>query len=199
MLVASRNTFILLAEKRVPCAALSFRKLVDSDLQKTGNEFLNARLHHFIEHAIVINAAAETADAYFGAVFLTARLIGPDDFARRRIHQSSIHSRNKILLASAKAGAAARAFIRVAILGHDPRQQVIDAQKLANFYGGLRIYIPAQGKVFLLHKSLKLLTIDNTIFPAPNQLGNKDILCCRRAAVVPPLIVLAGTTCEKGT
>lgn len=182
----------------MPRAALSFRKLVDRDLQKAGNEFLNARLHYFIEHPIVINTTAETADAYFGAVFLTARLIGPDDFARRSVNQASIHSRNKILLASAKAGAAARAFIRGTVLGHGPRQQVVDAQKLANFYGGLRIYIPAHGKVFLLHKSLKLFPIDDTIFATLDQLGNKDILCCRRSAVVPPLIVLAGTTCEEG-
>jgi hypothetical protein len=56
---------------------------VDSDLQKPGNEVLNARLHHFIEHAIVINATTDTEDAYFGAVLLTTRLIGPDDFACR--------------------------------------------------------------------------------------------------------------------
>jgi hypothetical protein len=83
MLVASRDTFILRAARSVPCAAHSFCKLADSDLQKAGNEFLNGRLHHFIEHAIVINATADTENAYFGAVLLTTRLIGPDDFARR--------------------------------------------------------------------------------------------------------------------
>lgn len=75
MLVASRNTFILLAARPEPRAAPSFHKLVESDLQEAGNEFLNARLHHFIEHPIVINTTAETADAHFGAVFLTTRLI----------------------------------------------------------------------------------------------------------------------------
>jgi HJR/Mrr/RecB family endonuclease len=92
ILVASRNKFILLAARSVPRAAHSFRKLADSDLQKAGSEFLNGRLQHFIEHAIVIYTTTDTENAYFGAVLLTTRLIGPDDFARRSLPLAALSS-----------------------------------------------------------------------------------------------------------
>src|ERR1700732_1255841 len=54
-----------------------------SDLQigglEAGRELLDDRLQDFVEHPVVVDAAAEAADGDAGAALFLARLVGPDD------------------------------------------------------------------------------------------------------------------------